>query len=570
MDSSWRDMASATNILHTSMGAQRPDTIAWRDAAILALVAGALRAIAFGRLGVDHFDEGGYAMTAAALASGAGHPAIYPLQHFLSPPLFFGLGAAGMRLAGTLSAGVLIAISAAAGAATAAALYLAGRRWFGPAAAGAAALAIALSDYHILYSRAGLTDVLFTLLLVLAVAAFAAAEERENWTLAMLAGLLTGLAWNTKYHGWLAGVIAAGAVLPGLLAPARRPWRPTLLRLALAALVAAAAYAPWALYVESREGGYTGLAAEHARFLKPAAAVRNTLAQWRAQQYLEGWTARLAPLAMVAWVLLHRPQARRFRAGAWAVVLVLGSLALGASTVIGLLGFAGAAVLLVRHGRSWTPHWVPLAFLGAFTVLTPLYQPYPRLLMPWLAAAALLAGVALEALLAWSPSALVIRATPAAAAAAMGAVIAVRGVPDAANPWRPRDGLRVAAREADRMTAGPAPVVVIGEPAVVFYLRRTGREAWHVDRPADIPRYVPAGRSYYLVGGIYSRRVRGPRSLAAWLEGHPEAVAIGRAHVPWMSDVRLLDDFGPDAARRYRQAPRDDYDLTIYRVDAAP
>jgi hypothetical protein len=553
------------------MNAQRPDANGWRDAAILALVAAVLRSVAFGRLGVDHFDEGGYAMSAAALALGDGRAVMYPLQHWLSPPVFFGLGALLMKLFGTVSAAVLLALSAAAGAGTVAVVYLAGRRWFGRAAAGVAALAVALSDYHILYSRTGLTDVLFTGLLVLAVASYSLAEERERWPLAVLAGLATGLAWNTKYHGWLAAIIAAAAVLPGLVAVERRPWRGALVRLVIAAVVAAACYAPWALYVQAQEGGYAQLAAEHGRFLKPARAVQNTLAQLRAQLYLEGWTARLAPLAMVAWVALFRAAARRTDAVWWAAALSLISLAVGATTVLALLGFGGVVVLLIRHGRRWTPHWYPLSFLAVFTVLTPLYQPYPRLLLPWLVAIALLAGPGLEALLTADLPARVRRVAPLAVTLAAGLLLGLRGLRPAASPWQPRDGLRLAVLEADRIAVDRAPIVVIGEPAVVFYLRRLGREAWHVDRPADAARYARAGApAYYLVGGIYSRRVRGPQSLAVWLTEHAEATEVGRAHPPVMSDVRLLDDFGPVAARRFRQEQRDDYDLAIYRVGPQP
>jgi 4-amino-4-deoxy-L-arabinose transferase-like glycosyltransferase len=135
-----------------------PAPDARRDLLLLALAALIPRLIAFGSLGVDHFDEGGYAMTAAAIASGDAPRGFYPLLHYLSPPVYFGTGAVLMALLGTSSATVLFGLSAAAGTATVLAVYLVGRRWLGRAAAGAAALAIALSDYHILYSRAGLTD----------------------------------------------------------------------------------------------------------------------------------------------------------------------------------------------------------------------------------------------------------------------------------------------------------------------------------------------------------------------------------------------------------------------------
>jgi 4-amino-4-deoxy-L-arabinose transferase-like glycosyltransferase len=536
------------------------------EVVLLALAALVLRVIAFDRLGIDHFDEGGYAMSSSAIATGEAPRGLYPLLHFLSPPLFFGTGAALMALFGTTSAAILFGLSTAAGVATVVAVYLIGRRWFGRAAGGAAALALALSDFHILYSRTGLTDALFLALFVMALAAFARAEDRQTLGAAALAGLLTGLAWNTKYHGWLAGAVAGAALLPAFAAAGPRDRRSLALRLVIAGAIALALYIPWVLYVDGRPGGYGRLTAEHAAYLKPAALVQNALTQLRAQQYLEGWTARIAPLVMVGWIVIVHASARRASSLAWAASLALLTLALGATAVLGVLAFAGAIILVKRHGWRWTPHWFALAFFAVFTVLTPLYTPYARLLLPWLAAAALLAGVAVEWLVVTEFPARFRIASLAAVALGSGVLLATGGVTPAAAPWRPRDQLRVGAEEVNRLAGGSDPIVVLGEPGVVFYLRRLGREAWHVDRPDDASRYVTAGMPFYFVGGLYSRRIKGPRSLAAWLEQHPEGIAAGIAHVADMSDVRLLDDFSPNGARRFRREARDDYDLRVYRV----
>jgi 4-amino-4-deoxy-L-arabinose transferase-like glycosyltransferase len=534
---------------------------------ILAVAATALRVIAPSRLAIDHFDEGAYAMTAAALASGDG-PAIYPLQHFLAPPLFYSLAAALTRIAGT-TASSLFDVSVAAGVGTVVIVYLGGRLWFGREAAGVAALAVALSDFHILYSRAALTDALFVGLFVAAIVVLWKAEERSSWTLAALAGVVTGLAWNTKYHGWLAVVVAALAATPRLLTPERRALRATVVRLVVAGAVALSLYVPWILYVEAQPGGYARLASEHSRFLQPSQIVQNGLAQLRSQLYLEGWTARLSPLALVVWVTLINPVTRRMDSLWLAILLALTSLALGATTLIGILALGAAAMVLRRLGTRGSPGLplgYPLAFFAVFTALTPLYFPYARLLLPWFVAATLLAGFALNAMLVAGLPSRGRRNGALAIAGTMILVLVARGLPAAASPWGSRTGLQTATFEVNRIASESGPIVVLGEPGTVFYLRQLGREAWHIDRPDDAARYVPAGSSYYLVAGIYSRRVRGPISLATWLKNHPEASQVGTAPVPDMSDVRLLDDFTPANARRFRLEQRRDYDLNIYLV----
>ncbi|HYN08764.1 MAG TPA: glycosyltransferase family 39 protein [Vicinamibacterales bacterium] len=541
------------------------ETSTRRDVLILALTAATLRVIVPTGFGIDHYDEGAYAMTAAALATGGWPEEIYPLQHYLSPPLFFGLAALVMRVVGTTAVS-LSSVSVVAGIGTVVLVYLAGRRWFGRAAAGAAALAVTLSDFHILYSRAGLTDVLFAGLFLLAIVLFAKAEEQGSLPIAAVAGVITGLAWNTKYHGWLAVVVAAVAVLPRLFGPNRRPWRPTVGRLVLAAAIAGTLYLPWVLFVEAQEGGYAKLAAEHSRFLRPGQAFQNGLAQLRAQLYLEGWTARLAPLALVCWVMLTNRATRRLDSVWYGALLVLSSLALGATAVIGLLALGAVAMLVRRHGIRWGPHWYPIVFFALFAGLMPLYTPYPRLLLPCFVASTLLASAAIDEMLVAGMTPRLRKATWGFCAA-LTVLIFARGLPAGAIPWSPRDGLQLATFELNRIAHDPVPIVIVGEPGVVFYLRAIGREAWHANKPDEALRYVPAGSPYYLVGGIYSRRNRRVDRLATWLERHPEATPVGTVQVTDMSDVRLLDDFGPPEARRFRLEKRSDYDLLVYYLE---
>lgn len=540
------------------------DRRGWSDLLILTIAAAALRLIGMSHLGIDHFDEGEYAMSATALATGTGSAAMYPLQHLHSPPLFFGLAAALMRISGT-GLGSLFGISIAAGVGTVILVYGAAYQWFGRAAAGAAALAVAVSDFHILYSRAALADVLFADLLLLAVTLFAAADDRHDMRTAALAGLVTGLAWNTKYHGWLAIVVSAVAILSRAIAGDGRALRPAIARLGLGAAVAVAVYLPWFLYIVTQEGGYARLVAEQARFLQPTHVIQNVVADVRNLRYLEGWSTRLGGVALVGWIALVHPKARRADSLWVALLLLLAGLTVGTTVSLGVISVT-TAFLMVRRKRLRPPLWYPVALLAVLTVLTPFYWPYPRLLLPLFIASVPIAGGALsgvlgEDLLPQERKAVFVTML------ALSLFLAGGVVAPAAFPWTPRNSLAIASKELNRLASLPDPIIVVAEPPVVYYLRRTGRVAWHADLPDDAMRYVKTSEPYYLVGGIYTRsRMRGAGSLPAWLERHPEATRVGFARVNDMSDVRLFDDFVPQGAHRFREEGRGDYDLLVYRV----
>ena len=542
-----------------------------RDLVILCAIAAVVRGWAFGRLGLSHYDEGGYAMSAQALARGD-FTALYPLQHFLSPPFYFGFSGVLARLFGLAAERALFLVSAGFGVLTVALVYAAARSWFGRAAGGAAALLVALSDFHIVLSRIGLTDVTFAAWFVMAVWLVSLAEQRRSIGLAALAGAAIGLAWNTKYHGWLVGVVAVAAVLPGLLRSPREEWRGTILRLAVAAGVAIALYLPWLLYVQSQEGGYARLAAEHRRFLQPARFHRASLMLMRQQLAMDGWPSRLAPvLAFLwcAWLL----RARGLTVLAWAAALLLAGLGLGETATLGIAALAAVVMLLREHGLfSRGSYWFALAFFAVFTVLSPLYRPYARLLLPWVLACALLASALLARLAARASSAVDGRRGllgPAAAGAVALAALLVRGVPGSAPTWAPTDGFARAAGPLDSITRGQLPVAVLGEPGMVAYLRARGRTAWALNNMPDLANYLQPGQEAWLVGGIYSRRSRGTNSMSAWLEAHAVGLAA-EVSVTRVNDVRLLDDFNPRQAREWWAAPRDDYALRIYRITWTP
>ncbi|MGH7555455.1 MAG: ArnT family glycosyltransferase [Longimicrobiales bacterium] len=526
----------------------------------------------FGRLGLNHFDEGGYAMSARALALNELPEGLYPLQHFLSPPLFPSLAGLGMKLFGANADWVVLGLSAVMGVATVPLLFLFGRRWFSREAGLAAGVLLALSDFHIVLSRIGLTDVMFTFSLLLALWAFAEAEERQSWAFAALAGVATGLAWNVKYHGWLAGVIAAAALAPLVLRGDFRRAAAGLGRIALAAVIALLLYAPWVLWVASTESGYSGLLAEHARFLQPARAVHAALRHVQMQLYLDGWSSRFAPaVSFIGAALLGGGWRglRRAPVSLAAAILFASGCLIGLVATVALLAAAGLWLVArgAGHGR-----WITLALLAAFTILTPLYHPYARLLLPALVGAMLVAGVTTALLAVRLASAQPVRSRAAVTAlaaviAGLALVVGLRREP--LTTYRSSRGMASAAERFAQLVPRNAEVIVLGEPAIVFYLRSRGLSAWQYDRPSGLMggRYS-AGDTIYVAGGIYSRRARGLERIAVQFAGAIDS--LGTIPITQVNHVRLLDDFSPARARSFMRseltAPTDRYHLEVFRV----
>src|SRR4029078_1371889 len=149
----------------------------------------------------------------------------------------------------------------------AAALWWLGRSCFVPEVGLSAAAFIALSDFHVMFSATALTDVLLGFWLVLAFDAIARSLLHSDVRWAIGGGLFTGLAWWTKYNGWLPLAIEAAALplLWLLLRPPPRRLFQCLLCFGLTAAVALVIWAPFYYSVQS-QGGYGPIAANHARY----------------------------------------------------------------------------------------------------------------------------------------------------------------------------------------------------------------------------------------------------------------------------------------------------------------
>jgi 4-amino-4-deoxy-L-arabinose transferase-like glycosyltransferase len=162
------------------------------------------------------------------------------------PPLATMLMGLSVRLFGLNSWSVLLP-EALCGIATVALLFLIVRRHFGTVAATIAALVTALTPAAVLIFRYNNPDALLTLLLVLAAGSLLRGLENGRIRWAVLAAILVGFAFNTKYlQAWL--VLPAFAITWFLCAPGSIRRRIGGLLAAFAAVVVSSGW--WVLAVE--------------------------------------------------------------------------------------------------------------------------------------------------------------------------------------------------------------------------------------------------------------------------------------------------------------------------------
>jgi 4-amino-4-deoxy-L-arabinose transferase-like glycosyltransferase len=402
-------------------------------AAVTALAAG-LRFSGMDQLSLSHMDEGGYVGSAMTVATGGWYsfPYSQPLQ---SPPLFpwivgglIWLAQRPWPLFGPL-------VSGAFGTASIPLFFLLARRWGGNSFGLWAATLLAASDFHIAYSRLALTDVPLTFWFLLTL--YCVTRLGENlekappidsrgrklgkdpqqadvnvffptwvpgigWGIA--AGLAAGAAWNTKYNGWLVlaiSLFAAALALAFLRVAMERSARSRLIRkgasllgcLLLAVVIAAACYAPWYIYVERHfPGGYAAVTANHRGYFAWPSAwpghAYSLIASLAALRHW-GWIVTLGLLLGMAWRLTTQHgqrgalQVRPVSAIVLPVLVMLALLAVsliqGSDAALLILGAAGIVPALAA--RKWQ-RLLPAVWAGAFLVLTPLYHPYQRLMLP--------------------------------------------------------------------------------------------------------------------------------------------------------------------------------------------
>jgi dolichyl-phosphate-mannose-protein mannosyltransferase len=538
---------------------------------VISLAGFALRAAYPSRLAVEHFDEGVYASN---YWFGQEEDYRYPNQFLYAPPLLPSLIELVFTLFGSSNAGAMV-VNILAGSLTVPLLWWVGRCWFGPSAGLAAMTLCAFSDIHIFFSRTALTDVLLCFLLVAAVYLIRKALLDPTPVRFFGAGLVSSLAWWTKYSGWLPLAVGGSGIFIFALARIRGDSlrarysganpiavRKLCWRWGIIAATAVVLWLPFLWSIQDR-GGYAAVAANHRGYLVPW---RETLAACQMQMLnyaqLAGWPTLFGHGIVGAWL------------------------------IFGFGPLESSAYRNESNGteRSTLAQCLLLTWgLGTALALF-LYVPYPRLMLPFLSAATLTPVLVVRCLTATccrqkieqsvSPSSLPTGPVQKIAAFVLLVLLVCMGwfitrfslhpVPG----WQSRTGLADlanpiiadACRHAGLNRQTDLDELIIdtyGEPALLFQLSLAGVDnvfpVSHLGfaRP-DAPRVdVPA----FVVIGEHARRSAGFDQQFAESKARLELVAEYGYHP---SDLVLLDN--REANRRPQPGGRVVEKFELYRV----
>ncbi len=236
----------------------------WIAILALTIVGAALRLAGFGRLGLDHFDEGIYASAGMWSLAPGGLEGIDPGLIPYAPPGYPILVGLAYSLYGPTDRAA-IAVSIVAGIA---AVPLAG--WLGQAdvrarrRGGCGRPRGGVDGASRPSAGWRSTDATFLVAWLAAMIAGGRFLEKPGPWRAVVLGLAVGAAQLVKYNGWLAGAIVAATALLGPVVSAEERFRPRVVRTfgwgLLAAVVAAIVEWPWFRFVEAH-GGYAALLA---------------------------------------------------------------------------------------------------------------------------------------------------------------------------------------------------------------------------------------------------------------------------------------------------------------------
>lgn len=341
------------------------------------VIAAILRLVMPWAFHVEHYDEGVYASNRWFTPE---EGARYPDRHLYAPPLWPAVLEFSQLALGTSSLGVMLP-GILCGVISVWFIWKIVREWVGRTEAAVSATLLALSGYHIYFSRSALTDVPVVMWMLGAIYLAWKSLDEERVGLAIGAGIVTGLAWSTKYSGWFplavsgAGLLAANLFHVKAAGVAWKKW----CCWSVMVLVAAIVWMPaWLDLQDEGRGGYSAVAGNHAG-------------------YIDGWSS---------WLMNFRRQFENLRwwdlLGSWAGRFSLPLICLS-------LTLFGMGTLLVGRIRSSTRKesihgqvlsgWMALAWGTSLLLMTPLYRPYPRLGMAMFVALVMGAGYGIRTLL---------------------------------------------------------------------------------------------------------------------------------------------------------------------------
>lgn len=407
----------------------------WGVIAGLVVVAATLRFCYPGRLAIEHFDEGIYASN---MWFGDRPGGVYPQQHLYAPPMLPALIEWVFVFLGPSNAAAMLP-NQLAGTITVVLLWWLGRSWFGPIAGLTAALLCTASDVHILLSRSALTDALLGMWWVAGLLALRRACDTGRWSHCVLAGYLVGMAWYTKYNGWMPlGITTAAVVARGVCC--RSHWRETrraLKTCVIAAIIAFSVWSPWLWSLQSK-GGYASVMANHRQYVVGFSGWWSSFVRQSEQlaALSRVWTAALLGIGYIAFCIAVARRAKCRPADSYPIVALPRPDAVQRSStywnlprftwnwifsgvIIGLLlPAAGPAYFTIGAlvlWWSWSAYpvtgrsairsddlgyWLVAVWFLGLLVATPLYSPYLRLSLPWLLAGCCGVGIAFQ--LGWS------------------------------------------------------------------------------------------------------------------------------------------------------------------------
>lgn len=403
--------------------------------AIITVIAAGLRLAFWNNVAIEHFDEGVYA---ANFYAGRLDDQ-FPDRHLYAPPLLPLLIEYSIVLGGGLHAALWVNL--VTGVLLVPVLWWVGRSWFGPIAGLTAAALCAFSDVHLLYSRTALTDPLLTFFVALAAYAIWCAICQGGIIALVGSALLVAGAWWTKYNGWLPLAIATAGFVGWLIwgvhpqafeddQPASRSERrrtdlagkrlthAELLRVLgprwlIVIVLSIAAWTPYVFMLQER-GGYASVAANHAKYV---GGLMNWVpafwAQARNLMLLEGLATSLGFVCVAGLLVQFRGFPRTQREGLVMATYVLAVLAftawIGSSVILLGMGLWGTWQLFVARktvkevavkapdpihsSESNLAGWMLSSWFVGLLLVTPMYQPYSRLTLPWLAASWLIVGM---------------------------------------------------------------------------------------------------------------------------------------------------------------------------------